>query len=147
MTQRGGFFGVGSGPIYLGSLQCTGNEVNVTDCPSGSTDQCTHANDAGVTCRASMSYCRKFDSKKNISKYSHIWTHCIVEICSDGNVRLVGGQTPLIGRVEVCYNEQYGTICDAGFGRPEASVVCGQLGYSRTSKFKYYEMQHVIIIS
>ena len=52
--RRGPFFGPGTGPIHLGSLQCAGTERNVTECPHGSTDQCTHANDAGVTCRASM---------------------------------------------------------------------------------------------
>ena len=54
LTQPGGTYGAGSGPIHLGSLQCTGNEVNVTDCPNGSISSCTHANDAGLTCRASM---------------------------------------------------------------------------------------------
>ena len=57
-------------------------------------------------------------------------------MCTDGQVRLAGGQSVLMGRVEVCIGEQYGTICDLGFDRPEASVVCGQLGYSRVSKFK-----------
>ena len=32
---------------------CAGTERNITDCPDGTTDQCTHANDAGVTCRTS----------------------------------------------------------------------------------------------
>ena len=40
-----------------------------------------------------------------------------------------------MGRVEVCINEQYGTVCDQGFERNSAAVVCGQLGYSRISKF------------
>lgn len=41
-----------------------------------------------------------------------------------------------MGRVEVCVNEQYGTVCDQGFDRSSAAVVCGQLGYSRISKLK-----------
>jgi hypothetical protein len=36
--------------------------------------------------------------------------------------------------VEICVNEQYGTVCDMGFDRAEARVICGQLGYSRTSE-------------
>ena len=60
---------------------------------------------------------------------------CLIEICTDGAVRLAGGQSPLMGRVEVCINEQYGTVCDQGFERNSAAVVCGQLGYSRISKF------------
>lgn len=55
----------------------------------------------------------------------------IIGICENGDVRLVGGATGLEGRVEMCYNEEYGTICDIGFGRLEAGVVCSQLGFSR----------------
>ena len=61
-------------------------------------------------------------------------SHLFTGICSDGDVRIVGGQSALQGRVEVCVSERYGTVCDAGFGREEASVVCGQLGFSRISK-------------
>ena len=53
-THRGALFGPGTGPIYLGALVCAGTEHNVTDCPNGTTDHCTHANDAGVTCQRSM---------------------------------------------------------------------------------------------
>ena len=35
-----------------------------------------------------------------------------------------------IGRVEVCLDESYGTVCDRDFGEEEASVVCRQLGFS-----------------
>jgi hypothetical protein len=31
----------------------------------------------------------------------------------------------------MCYEEDFGTICDLGFGRLEAGVICSQLGYSR----------------
>lgn len=34
------------------------------------------------------------------------------------------------GRVEVCYQEEYGTVCRNGFDMSAASVVCRQLGYS-----------------
>ena len=51
-------------------------------------------------------------------------------LCADGDVRLIGGNSALEGRVEMCYNEEWGTICDLGFGRPEAAVVCNQFGYS-----------------
>lgn len=55
-------------------------------------------------------------------------------VCEDGQVRLIGGSNSYEGRVEMCYNEEWGTICDNGFGRFEASVVCSQLGFSRERK-------------
>ena len=46
----------------------------------------------------------------------------------------MGGDAPNAGRVEVCLDNQFGTVCgpDARFwGRNEATVVCGQLGFSK----------------
>ena len=45
-------------------------------------------------------------------------------ICSDGVVRLVGGSNDLEGRVEVCINNAWGTICSNGFDDNDARVVC-----------------------
>ena len=48
----------------------------------------------------------------------------------DGQVRLVGGAGPHEGRVEVCYNRVYGTVCGNQFWDTiDAQVVCRQLGY------------------
>ena len=50
--------------------------------------------------------------------------------CSDGEIRLAGGQLESEGRVEICFNAQFGTICDDGFGQLDAVVACRQLGYN-----------------
>ena len=53
--------------------------------------------------------------------------------CRDGQLRLVNGSNPLEGRVEVCFNRAWGTLCDTGFSEEEAEVVCRQVG----SQFGY----------
>ena len=41
------------------------------------------------------------------------------------------------GRVEVCIDSTWYTICDSHWNKNEASVVCQQLGYSPFGKNKY----------
>ena len=49
--------------------------------------------------------------------------------CTDGEVRLVNGDASYEGRVEVCVNEAWGTVCSDDWDNTEARVVCIQLGY------------------
>ena len=38
------------------------------------------------------------------------------------------------GRLEVCFFNQWGSICGDSWGQNEAGVICNQLGYSRTGR-------------
>ena len=48
--------------------------------------------------------------------------------CQNGDVRLVGGKFVTEGRVEVCTNGIWGTVCGTGFNAIDAYVVCKELG-------------------
>ena len=54
----------------------------------------------------------------------------ILAFCQHGDIRLEGSSNALIGRVEVCVNKTWGTICDDYWDNNDASVVCRQLGFS-----------------
>ncbi|KAM7134327.1 scavenger receptor cysteine-rich domain-containing protein DMBT1-like isoform 8-T15 [Macrochelys suwanniensis] len=95
-------FGRGSDRIWLDDVHCTGTEAALSQCrarPWG-LNNCTHEEEAGV-------------------------------VCSDQGqlrLRLTSGPSPCSGRVEVLINDTWGAVCDAGWGLPEAGVVCKQLG-------------------
>lgn len=56
------------------------------------------------------------------------------DVCSNGDIRLIGGTSALEGRVEVCDDHAWGTVCDDLWGSVDAGVACVQLGYQRTGK-------------
>ena len=61
-------------------------------------------------------------------------TYIMYTDCTDGDIRLVGGSSELEGRVEVCVDGVWGTVCSDLWGTEESSVACRQLGFSQTGK-------------
>ena len=59
----------------------------------------------------------------------HMITYCYT-VCREGALRLMDGQNEREGRVELCHDNRWGTICDDLWGNLDAEVVCRQLGLS-----------------
>ncbi len=71
-------------------------------CAYNPIDNCGHFEDAGVRCQG----------------------------CVTGDIRLINGRQENEGRVEVCRNNVWGTVCDDMWGLVDATVACRQAGYS-----------------
>ena len=56
------------------------------------------------------------------------WTCSHIAPCTTG-LRLAGGNIPNEGRVEICMNNQWGTVCDDSWDSNDAAVVCWELGF------------------
>ena len=50
--------------------------------------------------------------------------------CQTGEVRLQGGPNVREGRVEICINNAWGTVCNNLFGVDDAIVTCTQMNFS-----------------
>uniref|UniRef100_K1QE02 Deleted in malignant brain tumors 1 protein n=1 Tax=Magallana gigas TaxID=29159 RepID=K1QE02_MAGGI len=104
-SKQQAFFGQGNGSIWMDQLECTDYDTNILTCSRNAMGihDCVHGEDAGVVCN----------------------------MFAAPNIRLVGGNDSLEGRLEILHNNEWGTVCDDSWDSKDASVVCFMLGYSR----------------
>ncbi|XP_076105165.1 uncharacterized protein LOC143073475 isoform X2 [Mytilus galloprovincialis] len=102
-----GIFGRSPYSGFTTDISCQGNENDILDCPH-TIGKCKYSEYASVVC-----------IKHNVT---------------DGmDIRLVGGNLPSQGRVEVARDGVWGTICDNKWSQYDANVVCQQLGFGKGS--------------
>ncbi|XP_051013382.1 CD5 antigen-like [Acomys russatus] len=93
----------GKGPIWTGRMSCSGQEANLKKCPlSALENNCTHNEDTWMECEDPF------------------------------ELRLVGGDNPCSGRLEVLHKGTWGSVCDDSWGEKEDQVVCKQLGCGKS---------------
>lgn len=138
-------YGEGIGPVHLDDTECIGNETNITHCLHKTTTNCQHNEDAAIVCK------RKIKQKKlsMLLKYNivyedtitmyyckyYVYYVALVPACKDGAVRLVNGRLSSEGRVEICHNGVWGTVCHDHWDDKDAGIVCKQLGYGSEGRY------------
>ena len=127
------YFGAGSGPIVLDDVQCSSSASQLLECYSRPilSHNCLHSDDAGVRCEGVL-----YNWFPNLL-YKPIFINCsFIAPCTTGQLRLAGGNIPNEGRVEICLENLWGTVCTHSWGRMDAAVVCQQLGYSTQGAYQ-----------
>ena len=124
--------------MLLSSVNCIGTEESLLECQHEpcSSYSCPHFYDVGVECESQCTnriLVRCTNYLNITTRYPKLQCLSVLFLflvpCTDGVVRLGDGNT-LSGRVEVCVNGSWSTVCDHQWTDTEAAVVCSQLGYS-----------------
>lgn len=64
----------------------------------------------------------------------HLTSYNCLAGCTEGLIRLVDGNDKYEGRLEMCVDGNWGTVCENGFGSIDAVKACAQLNLPTDSK-------------
>ncbi|XP_072131441.1 scavenger receptor cysteine-rich domain-containing protein DMBT1-like [Mobula birostris] len=116
-------FGKGRGPIWLDEIECTSHESTLWQCQSQpwGKHQCDHTEDAGVACEET-------NMTEGITERGCLQENAFSSFpLKDVPLRLVNGNHNCSGKLEVWFNDSWGTVCDDSWDLADANVVCRQL--------------------
>ena len=86
VAYTNGYFGQGTGPIWLDNVQCSGSETHVVNCTCTNRGidrhDCGHHEDAGVDCHLNTT------GKSNNSYYMYVCKLVIVNIVSQNRTKV-----------------------------------------------------------
>ena len=114
---------------FVAVLECSGCESNIFDC-----DIRLAALGVPWPYQFAAVKCIGLLTKATSRKYGFVLEgEPPVPICKQGQVRLSTGSNETAGRVEVCYDNKWGTIYDfSDWTYSDALVICRQLGLPYT---------------
>ena len=139
-------------PLFIRDVSCNGSESTLLDCPHNMLTQtsCGPFSDAGIVCQGETAIHDKL-SEPLMTRYL-LFTADTTSAgsCSDSELQLANRTDDYDdwtrrGRVEICINNAWGTVCDTSFSVPDALVACNQLtGFQREGQcillFRHHQL-------
>ncbi|XP_044127256.1 antigen WC1.1-like [Bufo gargarizans] len=108
-------YGIRRRPFWVDHIDCTKHSKLLWGCPSSPWNI--------GSCRVDIAYIICEETRKPAQRSP------TYQPCPDNTtICLIGGENNCSGRVEVRFQEQWGTICDDGWDMKDAEVVCRQIG-------------------